>query len=109
MAAEVFPPGNFIKEEIEARNWTQSDLAKILGKSLRLVNELINNKRTITPETAKALSSAFGTSAILWMNLESAWQLHNMAATPKTCNRRVEKTMATPPHLPTDTKTTPQA
>ena len=29
--AEVFPPGDFIKEELEAREWTQGDLAEILG------------------------------------------------------------------------------
>ena len=31
MPAEVFPPGEFIQEELDARNWTQSDLADILG------------------------------------------------------------------------------
>jgi HTH-type transcriptional regulator/antitoxin HigA len=29
--AEVFPPGDFIKEELEARELTQGDLAEILG------------------------------------------------------------------------------
>ena len=72
--AEIFPPGEFIKEEIEARNWTQNDLAKILGLSLRLVSEIIAGKRAITPNTAKQLAAAFGTGAQLWMNLDRAYQ-----------------------------------
>ena len=33
-------------------------------------------KRRITPETAKGLAEAFGTSAQLWLNLDLAWQLY---------------------------------
>src|SRR5712692_4355562 len=73
--AEVFPPGEFIKEELEARGWTQADLAEILGRSARLVSEIVGGKRAISPETAKGLGDAFGTSAQFWMNLESAYQL----------------------------------
>jgi HTH-type transcriptional regulator/antitoxin HigA len=73
--AEVFPPGDFIKEELEAREWTQTDLAEILGRPQRLVSEIINGKRAISPETAKGLGEAFGTGAQFWMNLESAYQL----------------------------------
>ena len=27
--AEVFPPGDFLREELEARGWTQADLARL--------------------------------------------------------------------------------
>ena len=73
--AEVFPPGEYIKEEIDSRGWTQNDLAEILGRPTRLINELISGKRGITPETAKGLAGAFGTSAQFWMNLESIYRL----------------------------------
>jgi HTH-type transcriptional regulator/antitoxin HigA len=75
MPAEVFPPGDFIREELEERGWTQEDLAEILGRSLRMVNEIIMGKRGITPDTANALGAAFGTSPQLWMNLESTYRL----------------------------------
>ena len=73
--AEVFPPGDFVQEELEARGWTQSDLADILGRDAMLVTGIVNAKRRITPETARGLADAFGTSAEFWLNLEAAYQL----------------------------------
>jgi len=86
--AEVFPPGEFIREELEARDWTQSDLARILGRPLQAVNMIINGRKAITPETAIELAAAFGTSAELWMNLETAYRLrHSRAADPGISKR----------------------
>lgn len=73
--AEVFPPGEFLKEELEARNWSQSEFADIIGRPVRLVNEIVAGKKSITPETAKQLGASLGTSAEFWMNLESQYQL----------------------------------
>jgi HTH-type transcriptional regulator / antitoxin HigA len=73
--AEVFPPGEFLREEIEARGWSQAELAEILGRPPRLISELITGKRAITPETAKGLGEAFETGAQFWMNLESSYRL----------------------------------
>lgn len=72
---EVFPPGEFLREELEAREWSQQELADILDRPPRLISELIAGKRAITPETAKGLADAFGTSPDYWMNLESQYQL----------------------------------
>lgn len=73
--AEVFPPGEFLREELEARGWTQADLADILGRPYPVVNEIVAGRRGISPETARGLAAALGTSAELWMNLEAAYQL----------------------------------
>ena len=73
--AEAFPPGEILKEEFEARGWTQSDLAMLLGRPFVLVHEIIAGKRSITPETAKGLAAAFDTTPAFWLNLESAYQL----------------------------------
>ena len=40
-AAETFPPGEFLREELEARGWSQTELAEIIGRPVRLINELI--------------------------------------------------------------------
>lgn len=76
--AEIFPPGEFIREELGARGWTQGDLAQIMGRPLRVVNELVAGKKQITPETARGLAEAFGDSdPLYWMNLDSAYRLAN--------------------------------
>lgn len=86
--AEVFPPGEFIREELDARGWSQADLAAILGRPPRLISELVAGKRAVTPETAKGLAQAFGTSAELWMNLESAYRLSRVRGTNDDVGRR---------------------
>jgi HTH-type transcriptional regulator/antitoxin HigA len=75
LPAEVSPPGDRLKEELDARGWTQADLADILGRPPRLISEIITAKRAITPETAQGLGVALGTGPDLWMNLESQYQL----------------------------------
>lgn len=86
--AEAFPPGFFIKEEIEAREWSQADLAAILGRPLQMVNELIAGKRGITPDTARALAEAFGTDAAYWMKLDAIYQLWRAKQPDKAIARR---------------------
>ena len=89
--AEVFPPGEFIREELEARGWTQGDLAQIMGRPLRLVNELVAGKKQITPETARGLAKAFGDDdPLYWMNLDSAYRLANTAPSDDSVTRRAK-------------------
>jgi len=64
-----------LSEELEQRGWSQADFAQIIGRSPRVVNEIIKAKRAITPETALTLAGALGTGAEFWMNMESAYQL----------------------------------
>ena len=73
--AEVFPPGDFLREELKARGKTQADLARVLGRPLQTVNQIINGRKSITPQTALELAQVFGTSPELWLNLESAYRL----------------------------------
>ena len=73
--AEVFPPGAFIREELEERGWSQRDLAKVIGRPLQAVNEIVNGRKQITPDTALELAAAFGTSPELWLNLEVQYRL----------------------------------
>lgn len=86
--AEVFPPGEFLREELEAREWSQQELADILGRPPRLVSELMSGKRAVTPETARGLADAFGTSAEYWMNLESQYQLSRVKTTDNQVARK---------------------
>ncbi|MGY8684584.1 HigA family addiction module antitoxin [Bradyrhizobium sp. UFLA05-153] len=87
VAAEVFPPGEFLADELEARGWTQTEFAEILGRPQKLVNDIILAKRSVTPETAADLAAALGTSPQFWMNLETAWQLSNVPPRDDTIAR----------------------
>lgn len=82
------PPGDILKEELEARGWSQIEFAEILGMSPRLVSEILSAKRAITPATAKAIAAAFGTSAKLWLNLEAAYQLDKTDRDDSAVSRR---------------------
>lgn len=73
--ARAIPPGQILGMELEARGWTQKDLAEIIGRPYQAVNEIIRGKKRITPETARELAQAFGTSPELWMNLEADYRL----------------------------------
>ena len=73
--AEVFPPGEFLRDELEERGWSQADLAQIMGRSTGMIAQIIGGKRMVTPETARDLAAAFDTTPELWLNLESAYQL----------------------------------
>jgi len=86
--AEAFPPGEFVREELEARGWTQTDLAEIIGRPLTVVNEIANGKRGITPETALGLGEAFGTGAEFWMNLENLYQIWKAGNPPHDVRRK---------------------
>jgi len=86
--AEVFSPGEFVKDELEARGWTQADLAEILGRPARLVSEIIAGKKHLTPETAHGLGAAFAMDPQVWMNLESAYRLSRARAPGDVVGRR---------------------
>ena len=87
-AAEIFAPGEFLKEEMEARGWSQVELAEIMGRPSKLVNEIIAGKKAITPETAVQLGEALGTGPEVWMTLESQYQLSKVKSGDKVISRR---------------------
>lgn len=75
LPARVSPPGRRLQDELDARGWTQQDLAKVIARPPQMISEIINAKKQITPETALELSEAFGTSAEFWSKLEADYQL----------------------------------
>lgn len=85
--AEVFPPGEYLADELEARGWTQTEFAEIIRRPYRLVNEIITGKRSVSPETATELAAALGTSPQYWMNLETAYQLSKVRPSTESISR----------------------
>jgi HTH-type transcriptional regulator/antitoxin HigA len=74
--ARVTPPGRIIRRELEARGWTQKDLAAVVGRPEQTISQIVQGRKQITPETAIQLAAAFGTSPDFWLNLETNYQLH---------------------------------
>jgi HTH-type transcriptional regulator / antitoxin HigA len=68
-------PGEFIKEELDARGWSQRDLAYILGCPEQAVNLIVSGRRGISAEMAKALGDAFNVPADFFANLQKAYEL----------------------------------
>jgi addiction module HigA family antidote len=70
-------PGEFLESRyLKPLAITQTELAGALGVSRRRVNELINGRRAITPDTAVRLGMYFGNEAAFWMHLQVAWDMH---------------------------------
>jgi addiction module HigA family antidote len=71
-------PGEILLEEfLEPMKITQSRLAKDIGVAPRTVSEIVQGKRSITPNTALRLSLYFGLSERFWLNLQSRYDLES--------------------------------
>lgn len=67
------PPGKLLAEELEARGWSQGELARRMGYSRQTVTDIIHARRGLTPALAQALGAALGTSAQLWLGLDATY------------------------------------
>ena len=78
----VEPPGSIIKDELEAREWLQADLAFILGMPEQSVNRILSGKSGITPRVAKLLAQAFDVPAEFFTNLQNSYDLYKADDAP---------------------------
>jgi addiction module HigA family antidote len=62
---------------------TRRELAKRLGVSTRAVNELIQERRSMTADMAIRLSRVFKTTPDIWMNLQKTVDLWDAAQANK--------------------------
>ena len=74
--AEQFHPGVFLKEELEARGWSQEHFAEITGYSLRTINFVICGRLSVSARMAAAFEKALGSSAEYWLRLQSLYDSH---------------------------------
>lgn len=80
--AEVFPPGDFLRDELDERGWTVTEFAEIIGRPVQVVSEILNAKKEITTETAQEFAEALGTSPELWLNLQRDYWLFEARQKP---------------------------
>ncbi len=74
-AALKFGPGYFIREEMELRDWTQEDLADVMGITPKHLNAILREKQPLTIEIARLLGEVFNTSAQYWINIDTGYRL----------------------------------
>ena len=69
-------PGEMLLEEfLKPLDISQSAFAIQLGVSFPRLNEVINAKRSVTPDTALRLAQVTGMSADFWLGLQQDWDL----------------------------------
>ena len=69
-------PGEMLREEfLTPLGISQSAFAIQLGVSFPRLNEVINAKRSVTPDTALRLAQVTGMSADFWLGLQQDWDL----------------------------------
>ncbi len=69
-------PGEMLLEEfLKPLGMTQTALAERIHVSYPRVNEIVNGKRGVTPDTALRLSKLFGTTPEFWLNGQRNWDL----------------------------------
>ena len=83
-------PGEMIKDEIIARGLTQKELAKQMGVSYTVFNEILNGKRPVTTEYALLLEAALGTNASIWIGLQADYNMQK-AKQDKSFMKKLEK------------------
>lgn len=75
---EVRPihPGEMLREDfVPDYELSVSGLAEALGVSRQTVNELLRERRAVSPEMALRLSRLFGNSPEFWLNAQRAVDL----------------------------------
>lgn len=70
-------PGEMLVEEfLMPMEITQRQLASAIHVPYQRVNELVNQRRGVTPSTALRLARFFGVSPDFWLNLQTRWDLY---------------------------------
>lgn len=73
---DLATPGQYLKHEfLVPLNITQTQLANDIDVPISRISEIINGTRSITADTAIRLSVYFKTTAQMWMNLQSHYDL----------------------------------
>jgi addiction module HigA family antidote len=69
-------PGTVLNEVyMKEMNLNQSQLAELLGCLPKKINEIVNGKRSISPQFAIDLEAAIGTSAEMWVRMQAEYEL----------------------------------
>lgn len=84
-------PGEMLREDfLPDYGLTVAGLAKALGVSRQTMNELLRERRAVSPEMALRLSRLFSNSPEFWLNAQRAVDLWEAAKALKTRVERIK-------------------
>jgi addiction module HigA family antidote len=89
-------PGEILREEFMVpKGISANALAIALRVPATRISQIVNERRGITADTAYRLATYFGTSADLWMNLQTTYELSLLQHTTlDTIRREVQRQVA---------------
>jgi addiction module HigA family antidote len=87
-----------VEEFMEPMGLTQGALAAAMGVARKHVNELCNDRRTVTAPTALILARVFGNSPEFWLNVQrrtDLWEaMHSPSQRKRIARARLLKNVA---------------
>jgi addiction module HigA family antidote len=82
-----------VEEFLTPLGLTQGALAEAMGVERKLVNQLCNDRRAVTADTALMLARVFGNTAEFWLNVQRRTDLWDALHTPRR-RQRIEQARA---------------
>jgi len=84
-------PGEMLREDfLSGFDLSATALAEAIGVSRQTVNELLRERRSVSPEMALRLSRLFGNSPEFWVNAQRAVDLWDAFKTIKKDVQRIK-------------------
>lgn len=81
ISREPIHPGELLREEYMAElGLSVAGLAERLGVSRQTVNEIVREKRSLSPDMCLRLARLFGTTPQFWMNMQEKVDLWDSLA-----------------------------
>ena len=63
-------------EFLEPLGLTQVELAQRIAVPFQRINQIVKQKRAVTPDTALRFAQLLGTTPEFWLNLQQNWDLY---------------------------------
>jgi antitoxin HigA-1 len=78
MTRKPTSPGEILNEEfLVPMGLTQKELADHIGCDIKVINRIINERTSVTAETALKLAAAFKTTPDFWLNAQKAVDIYS--------------------------------
>lgn len=85
-------PGEILLEEfLKPMNLTQKRLADHIGCDYKVINRIVHQRSSVTPEIALKLAKAFGVSPQFWLNAQMAVDLWRIGVNEEDEIAKIER------------------